>query len=130
MFDQPPRQKGRGFYWLDALQGVVRPITRQLGWLDGLRKKYATVFAEGLGACRTHVVNTFPFKYPLPWKQQPPNRMSGPAEEQKVLDEVLKLVKLGAVREVEHEPYFILAFGVPKKMGSTQLVLDFRKFNS
>ena len=43
---------------------------------------------------------------------------------------VLNMVKLGAVREVDHEPYVIPAFGVPKKNGSTRLVLDFRKFNS
>ena len=56
--------------------------------------------------------------------------MSGPAKEAKVLEEVQKLVKLGAVREVFHEPYVIPAFGIPKKNGSTRLVLDFRKFNS
>ena len=56
--------------------------------------------------------------------------MTGPAEEGKVLEEVLKLVKLGAMREVDHEPYVILAFGVPKKNGTTWLVLDFRQFNS
>ena len=47
--------------------------------------------------------------------------MTGPAEEAKVLEEVLKLVKLGAVREVNHEPYVIPAFGVPKKMAQHDL---------
>ena len=56
--------------------------------------------------------------------------MTGLAKEGKVLEEVLKLVKLGAVQEVTHEPYVISAFGVPKKNGSTWLVLDFPKFNS
>ena len=99
-------------------------------WLFALKEKYAAVFAPGLGTCRTYMVHSFPFKFPLPWKQQPPIRMSGPVGEQKVLEEVLKLVQLGAVQEVDHEPYIIPAFGVPKKMGSTRLVLDFRKFNS
>ena len=45
--------------------------------------------------------------------------MTGPAEETKVLEEVLKLVKLGVVCEANHEPYIILAFGVRKKNGST-----------
>ena len=47
-----------------------------------------------------------------------------------MLEEVEKLVKLGAVREVQEEPYIIPAFGIPKKSGQTQLVLDFRKYNS
>ena len=47
-----------------------------------------------------------------------------------MLQEVLKLVELGAVREVDREPYIIPVFGVPKKSGATRLVLDFRKFNS
>ena len=42
----------------------------------------------------------------------------------------MKLVKLGAVREVEHEPNIIPTFGVPEKTGSTRLVVDFREFNS
>ena len=46
------------------------------------------------------------------------------------MTEILKLVQLGAVREVSQEPYVIPAFGVPKKTGSVRLVLDFRKFNS
>ena len=77
-----------------------------------------------------YLVQSFPFRFPLPWKLQPHNSITGLAEEAKVLEEVLKLVKLGAVREVDHEPYVIPAFGVPKKNGSTRLVLDFRKFNS
>ena len=56
--------------------------------------------------------------------------MTGLTEEAKVLAEVLKLVKLGAVREVHHEPYILQAFGVPKPNGSTRLVLYFQKFNS
>ena len=47
-----------------------------------------------------------------------------------MLTEVLKFVKLGAVRELAHEPYVLPAFGVPKPNGTTRLVLDFRKFNS
>lgn len=50
-------------------------------------------------------------------------------EEAKVLTNVLKLVELGAVREVTHEPYIIPAFGVPKKNSAIRLVFDFRKFN-
>ena len=83
------------------------------------------VFEAGLGTCRTYMVNNFPFRFPLPSKTQPPSRITGPAEEAKVLEEVMKLVKLGAVREVHHEPYVIPAFRVPKNNGSTQLVLDF-----
>ena len=76
------------------------------------------------------MVQSSPFRFPLPWKSQPRTAMTGPAKEAKVLEEVLKLVKLGAVREVDHEPYVIPAFGVPKKNNLTRLVLDFRKFNS
>ena len=85
-------------------------------WLAQLRNKYAAVFADGLGTCRAYLVRKFPFRFSLPWKVQPPSQMTGPAEEAKVLEEVLKLVKLGVVREVSHEPYIIPAFGVPKKM--------------
>ena len=54
----------------------------------------------------------------------------GPVEDRAVLQELLKLVKLGVVRETTQEPYIIPAFGVPKKNGIIWLVLDFRKFNS
>ena len=56
--------------------------------------------------------------------------MTRPVQEQTVLKEVEKLVQLWAVREVQHEPYLILVFGIPKKSGKTRLVLDFRKYNS
>ena len=46
------------------------------------------------------------------------------------MQELLKLVQLGAVRETTQEPYVLPAFGIPKKMGIVRLVLDFRKFNS
>jgi len=130
----PEGRKGQGFCILDQSQRALGTIAHVMGtrseWLATLRTQFAEVFAAGLGTCRTYVVRSFPFRFPLPWKTQPPCRMSGPAEEAKVLEEVLKLVKLGAVREVFHEPYVIPAFGVPKKNGSTRLVLDFRKFNS
>lgn len=58
------------------------------------------------------------------------NPITGPTEERKILEEVEKLVKLGAVREVQHEPYLIPVFGILKKSGNTRLVLDFRKYNS
>ena len=76
------------------------------------------------------MVQSFPWVHPLPWKQQAAPLMSGPSEEDKVLQEVLKLVELGVVREVSHEPYLIPVFGVPKKLGDTRLVLDFWKFNT
>ena len=88
-------------------------------WVAALRKKYAAVFQAGLGTCRTYMIHHFPFRFPLPWKSQPRNPLTGPAEEAKVLTEVLKLVKLGVVREVDHEPYVLPAFGVPKPNGST-----------
>ena len=37
---------------------------------------------------------------------------------------------LGALRDVDTEPYLISVFAVPKKNGEVRLVLDFRKFNS
>ena len=130
----PQGRKGQGFCIFDQLPAVPANVAHVGGsrseWLDTLRTQFAGVFADGLGTCRTYIVRCFPFRFPLPWKTQPPCRMSGPAEEEKVLAEVEKLVKLGAVREVLHEPYIIHAFGVPKKNGSTRLVLDFRKFNS
>ena len=130
----PEGRKGRLLDRINVLDmgtlNKVSSLTELLEWLKALKERYATVFAAGLGTCRTHVVRSFPFKHPLPWKQQPRGRMSGPAEEQKVLQEVLKLVELGAVREVDREPYIIPVFGVPKKSGATRLVLDFRKFNS
>ena len=51
-------------------------------------------------------------------------------EDKAILQELLKLVKLGAVRETTQEPYIIPVFGAPKKNGIVRLVLDFRKFNS
>ena len=130
----PEGRKGRLLDRINVLDmGTLNKVSsapEPLEWLKALKERYATVFAAGLGTCRTHVVRNFPFKHPLPWKQQPRGRMSGPTEEQKVLQEVLKLVELGAVREVDREPYIIPVFGVPKKSGATRLVLDFRKFNS
>ena len=99
-------------------------------WLLAFRQQFPSLFQPGLGRCRTHQVSSFPFKFPLPLKQQSRPVISGPAEDRAVLTEILKLVQLGAVREVSQEPYVIPAFGVPKKTGSVRLVLDFRKFNS
>ena len=85
------------------------------GWLDALRTQYAAVFAEGLGTCRTYMVRSFPFKFSLPWKVQPSNRMSGPAEEACTLEEILKLVKLGVVRRLSTSPTLSLLLACPKK---------------
>ena len=128
----PEGRKGRGFcHVVRNLSGSVHlPTVSVPTWVAALKSKYAGVFEAGLGTCRTYLVRSFPFRFPLPWKSQPRSPLTGPAEEAKVLEEVLKLVKLGAVREVTHEPYVIPAFGVPKKNGLTRLVLDFRKFNS
>ena len=76
------------------------------------------------------MISSLPFKFPLPLKQQPRPAISGLPENQAVLQELLKLVRLGAVRETSKEPYVILALGVPKKNGQVRLVLDFWKFNS
>ena len=124
--------KGRGFCQIagESSGADIPPIVPLLPWVAALRSKYTDVFKAGLGTCHTYMVHKFPFRFPLSWKSQPRSPMTGPAEEGKVLEEVLKLVKLGAVREVTHEPYIIPAFGVPKKNGSTRLVLDFQKFNS
>ena len=128
----PKGRKGRGFCQLarESLHSSALASSRQPPWLSTLRAQYGAVFQAGLGTCRTYVVRNFPFRFPLPWKTQSRSPLTGPAEEAKVLEEVLKLVQLGAVREVHHEPFIIPAFGVPKKNGSTRLVLDFRKFNS
>ena len=83
-------------------------------------------FAPGIGRCHHHIVSSFPFTFHLPLKQYPWSVIFGPTEESNVLEEVLKMVNLGVVREVKREPYVILAFGVSKKNGVTRLVLDFR----
>ena len=122
-------------------QGILRPAhchqqTTSLSsnsistWLLVLRRQFPALFQPGLGRCRHHTISSFPFKFPLPFKQQPRPAVTGPAEDGAVLQELLKLAKLGAVQETTHEPYVIPAFGVPKKNGSVRLVLDFRKFNS
>ena len=84
-----------------------------------MKDKFSRVFEDKLGTCRTHVVSNIPFKHELPWKSQGGNPIIGPVEEKKVLEEVEKLVKLGVVREVEHEPYLIPVFGILKKSGKT-----------
>ena len=128
----PEGRKGYGFcqvVW-ESHGNAVQVIGTHPAWLAALRSQYSAVFQAGLRTCHSYMVRSFPFRFPLPWKSQVRSPMTGPAEEAKVLEEVLKLVKLGAVREVDHEPFVIPAFGVPKKNGSTRLVLDFRKFNS
>ena len=94
------------------------------------RRDFPLLFKLGLERCAHHSLSSLPFKFPLPLKQQPRPAISGPAEDQAVLQELLRLVRLGAVRETTQEPYVIPAFGVPKKNGQVRLVLDFRKFNS
>ena len=58
------------------------------------------------------------------------NPISGLVEEEKILTEMEELIRLGAMREVQEEPYQIPIFGIPKKNGKTRLVLDFRKYNA
>ena len=45
----------------------------------------------------------------------------GPVKDRAILQELLKLVKLGAARETTKEPYIIPVFGVPKKNGTVRL---------
>lgn len=94
-------------------------------WFKGLKRKRNLIFVEGMEIYRVHMVHTFPFKHPLPWKQQPCSRMFGPTNEQQVLKEVLKFVEFGIVQKMDHEPYIILVFVVLKKLGVVHLVLDF-----
>ena len=99
-------------------------------WLLVLRRQFPALFQPGLGCYRHHMISSFPFKFPLPFKEQPRSIVPRPAKDGAVLQELLKLVILGAVQETTQEPYIIPAFGVPKKNGTIRLVLEFRKFNS
>ena len=79
-------RKGRGFCQMarDFLADTISVAMPHPAWLPALWSKYATVFEAGLGTCRTYVVRHFPFCFPLPWKSQPCNPLTGPAEEAKV----------------------------------------------
>lgn len=109
-------RKGLHFRPQVSVAAQCYPIQSRSSWLQDIRRRFPLVFAPGLGRCRNYMVCHLPFTHLIPLKQQGRPPTSGPAEETKVLAEILKLVELGAVREVQHEPYVITAFGVPKKM--------------
>ena len=101
-----------------------------LTWLLTLRRQFPALFQPGVGCCLHHMISSFSFKFPLLFKQQPRPVVTGPIEDGAILQELLKLVKLGVIQETTQEPYIIPAFGVPRKNGAILLLLDFGKFNS
>ena len=69
----PKRRKGKGFDNKKELQRSSHQDIGEPRWLTALQHKCAAIFAKGLGLYKMHVVSSFPFKYPLTWRQQLPN---------------------------------------------------------
>ena len=107
-----------------ALRTVSSPVVQDL------IASFPDLCRPGLGRCRTYEVKSIPFTHPLPRQQRPYQSVTSPREETLLVQEIEKLVELGALREVNTEPFLIPVFAVPKKNGEVRIVLDFRKFNS
>ena len=66
-------------------------------WLANIPRQFCWVFAPELGLCKVYMLTRFPLKRKLPIKENPRLVISEIEKDQKVLTEILKLVKLGAV---------------------------------
>lgn len=69
----PKQRKGKRFGHKKELQRSSHQDIGEPRWLTALQHKRAVIFAKGLGMYKMHVVSSFPFKYPLTWRQQLPN---------------------------------------------------------
>ena len=96
--------------------------------VEAIIQQFSRLTDRGLGRCTDHVVSSIPFCYSLPRQQIP--YATAPRESSLILAELMKLEKLGVVRETDQEPFLIPIFAIPKKTGDVRLVMDFRRFNT
>ena len=55
--------KRHGKEFLRKIEGDTRE-----GWLNRMKSKYQSLFADSLGTCKTYVVKSILFKHEFPWK--------------------------------------------------------------
>ena len=88
----PDKRKGIHFSMVGEKGERFNKETKEKTWLQRLKKKHEELFFPRLGMCKNYLVRSIPFMHTLPWKQQPPNRLSESIGEEKVLQEVEKVV--------------------------------------